>query len=603
MVSIWTVTSVIGILLQCCQAADKRSISVDHVNKTFLKDGEPFRYVAGEMHYFRVPKPYWKDRLHKIKMAGLNAVSFYIEWSGHEPEPGEYNFEDMYDLKSFLDEVQAEGLLAVARPGPYICGERDNGGLPYWLLRQNRLMIYRTMDKTFISAVDSWFDKLLPILEPYLYKNGGPIFAVQVENEYGHYDRCDKAYMEHLLTVLEAHLGKDVVYYRTDFTTTKKYECDKVRDIIVAGNFKASPDIEESLNTMKEANPQPAPMVVGEYYTGWMDYWGWKHSTSSADAIVETYTDLMKRGASVTFYMFVGGTNFGFKAAKADSYPLTTSYDYGAPVTESGDIRPIYHAIRDVTLRYMGNEPEGRLPRNKTKLYVGKVVMTDYISLDEVMDHFREKGWLKRRRWTDPVAFEYMKQDGGFLVHTATVPVETDGEGTLYLPNMADRAYVRAGGELFIFYNHVVSGGEVRRSNKIPIKKGDTLTILVENMGREDYGAVNHDFKGLRHVLVNDVRVMNWTSEAVPITSNRDITELMRIIQRTGNGTVPGFFHGRFSLRKGKKVTLYVPATILKAYPEENRVMLFETEGAAENLAIKLVDEPLLDIDIENPSP
>ncbi|XP_049514348.1 beta-galactosidase-like [Dermacentor silvarum] len=383
------------------------------------------------MHYFRVPRAYWKDRLYKIKMAGLNTVAFYIEWSGHEPESGVHNFVDDYDLDAFLEEIKEQGLLAIARPGPYICGERDNGGFP--------------SDKNFVAAVDRWFAKLLPMLVPHLYRNGGPLFAVQVENEYGHYGKCDLAYMEHLLTVMESHMGKDVVYYRTDFPFVSFYNCDKVRDILVAGNIPSHYNVPAVFSVMKGANPKPAPMVVIEYYTGWMDYWGWSHNSKTKDAVLDTFKIMMTHNASVTFYMFVGGTNFGFKSAKGNTYPLTTSYDYGAPIAEDGDMRSIYYDIRNLTTNYLGHVPSGEMPQNQTKLNVGTVQLDEHISLEEVMDHFRSKEWLEQKHSVDLLTFEAMRHDYGFLIYRTTVNVVTAATAVLNLPALRDRAYVRAG--------------------------------------------------------------------------------------------------------------------------------------------------------------
>ncbi|XP_050042169.2 beta-galactosidase-like [Dermacentor andersoni] len=618
------------------QCSEGRSLVVDHTRAIFLKDGQPFRFLAGEMHYFRVPKAYWKDRLYKIKMAGLNAVAFYIEWSGHEPEPGVHNFRDEYDLDAFLKEIKEQGLLAIARPGPYICGERDNGGLPYWLLRENPNMIYRSSHASFVAAVDRWFAKLLPMLVPHLYRNGGPIFAVQVENEYGHYFLCDLGYMRHLITVMETHMGTDVVYYRTDFPVGIYYSCDWVRDILVAGNIPSGYDVATVFSIMQRANPKPAPMVVPEFYTGWMDHWGWSHFHETKDSILDPFKRMMAHNASVTFYMFVGGTNFGFKSAKANSYPLTTSYDYEAPVAEDGDMRPIYYDIRHLATNYLGHVPSGEMPQNTTKLNVGLVKVNEHISLEEVMNHFRSKEWLKLKQSVDPLTFESMRHDYGFLIYRTTVNLDTQGTAWLFLPKLNDRAYVRVGYKQFIFYNHMVSYGMPKLFEKIPVKKGDSLSILVENMGRECYGYTNHNVKGLTEVRLGSYVLKNWTIEAVPINTNRDINEILRIVRRQGDGSVPGFFHGTFTLKQGQnpadtflnpsgwikgfafingfnlgrywpaagpQVTLYVPAPYIKPHPEENQLLLFETEGAPANRFVKLVDKPLLDADIFNPSP
>lgn len=613
-----------------------RSFIIDHQRKEFLKDGEPFRILSGEMHYFRVPKAYWRDRLNKVKMAGLNTVAFYIEWSSHEPEPGVYNFIENSDLEAFLGEVKDQGLLGIARAGPYICGERDNEGFPYWLPGDHHNMAYRSTDEDYLVAVDSWFEKLLPILGRHLYKHGGPIIAVQVENEYGHYSKCDKGYMEHLLTVMEAYLGKDVVYFRADFPYRKKYECDKVRDILVAGDMADDFGVTRAFEAMNEANPKPAPMFFIEYYTGWMDYWGWADNFKVRKRVVKTFEKMMKLNASVSFYMFIGGTNFGFTSGSSGNCPLTTSYDYGGPVAEHGDIRKIYHDIREIASKYLGSVPVGPVYGSDPKLFLGAVQMSDYVSLEDVMTHFREKNWLLRKDSVKPLTFEEMHQGYGFLVYRTKVNITVTGSAVLEMPKLSDRAYIRAGGKLYIFYSHAVSGKETKVEKTIPVETGDNLAIVVENMGRAIYHAGSPDRKGLFKAILNGSELLNWTMEAVPITKNRDITELLDIVRRKGNGTVPGFFHGTFTLpanqkpldtfldprgwRKGiafinginlgrywpvagPQVTLYVPAPFLRPHPEENRLILFETEKAHRNRTVMLVNRPLLDANIESPEP
>ncbi|XP_049275296.1 beta-galactosidase-1-like protein [Rhipicephalus sanguineus] len=287
--------------MQLALCPKQRSLVIDQTRAIFLKDGQPFQFVAGEMHYFRVPRAYWKDRL-------------YSRWSGHEPEPQVYNFENNHDLVAFL-----AGLLAVARPGPYIFAERDNGGFPYWLLRNHPQVEYMTTDRNFTAAVDRWFGKLLPMLVPHLYRNGGPTSAVQVDNKHDHYGKCDLPYMEHLLTVMESHMGKDLVYVRTDFAEVKYYACDRVRGIVVAGNMSPHYSLSDAFDGMKQANPKPAPSVVVEYNTGCMDYWGFSHNYKTKDAILNTYKIMIAQNTSVVMYMFVGGTNFGFKSGKGDT--------------------------------------------------------------------------------------------------------------------------------------------------------------------------------------------------------------------------------------------------------------------------------------------
>lgn len=467
-----------------------RTFTVDYDNRQFLKDGKPFLYVSGSIHYFRVPREYWRDRLHKLKMAGLNAVSTYIIWSGHEPEPGQYHFGDNYDLEAFLKLSEEMGLLVILRPGPYICGEVDNGGLPYWLLTKHPDMKYRSLDTNYTGAVDRWFNHLLPRMAHYLYKNGGPIIAVQVENEYGHYVDCDKKYMEYMIRVLEKHLGHDVVYLRTDAVSDTYYACDYVRTALVSGCAQPGSAVSEIISKISSNQPiGGAPVTLSEYYTGWMSYWSWKQNPGSAESIVSTFEAYRERNVSVNFYMFHGGTNFGFLSALSGKWPITTSYDYGAPLTEAGDPRLMYYMIRNATAKYLPL-PKGDPPTAAPKMSIANVTLTECISLLEVMHHFRAKGWLKNATSEAPLTFERLGQNFGFLLYRTKVAVQNSTVYTVALNSIKDRAY--------IFDNTTKKFSYVMDENAevtITINTGDELVILVENWGRQDYGTGNRDPK------------------------------------------------------------------------------------------------------------
>ena len=127
----------------------------------FYLNGEPFRVLAGAIHYFRVPAEYWRDRLIKLKACGFNTVETYVAWNLHEMQEGVFDYSDMLDIEKFLDIAQELGLYAIVRPGPYICSEWDFGGLPWWLLKNSELQL-RCMEENYIAAVDRFFDDLSP---------------------------------------------------------------------------------------------------------------------------------------------------------------------------------------------------------------------------------------------------------------------------------------------------------------------------------------------------------------------------------------------------------------------------------------------------------
>ncbi|KAL1438019.1 hypothetical protein MTO96_048474 [Rhipicephalus appendiculatus] len=576
--AVWRLTAILVALAR--PASCGRSFHIDYEKHTFVKDGQPFRLVGGSMHYFRIPRPYWDDRLHKLRMGGLNAVDFYIDWSGHEPEPEQYNFIDNYDVVAYLEAVKKADLLAVIRPGPFICGEVENAGYPYWLLRKHPNIRYRSTQKEYVDEVTKWFNKLLPMLVPYLYKNGGPIIMFQVENEYGHLDNgCDPKYMEFMLTLQEKGLGKDVVMFRTNFPIGRRFECDKVRDILVAAN--CDPKCNMSIfNTIRKVQVKPGgPLLVAEYYTGWMNFWGWDNNPAYPPGVIDTFKKMMDEGANIIFYMYHGGTSFGFKAATS-----------------------------------------------------------------EVMDHFRSKGWLRRTQSKFPVTFEQLGQDFGFLVYSTEVRADLNGSQLLKVHALRDMAQLFVRDERHMMRCFETSRLRVVTNATVKLSKGEKISIFVENMGREDFGQKNLDPKGMQNVTVNGVNLTDWTIEAVPVTRNRDVTELMRLLESRGKGNVDGkktprFFHGTFKLGEGQKpldtfldpsnytkgiafvnginlgrywpaagpqVRLYVPGVFLRPHPEENKLIMFEVEGLRSDKGergVRFDDKPYLTADTGSPHP
>jgi beta-galactosidase len=191
-------------------------------NNTLVRDGSPLQILSGSLHYHRCHPALWRDRLKRMRAMGLNTISSYIPWTFHETEEGVFNFEGDRNITKFVLTAQEEGLMVMLRMGPYMCGETDFGGLPWWLLHQDPHVTIRTFDPGFISFVGRYWAQLLPQLKPLLWSNGGPVVMAQVENEYGSYgdvskNSSDLKYIEYLIDLAHMHLGEGaVVLYTTD---------------------------------------------------------------------------------------------------------------------------------------------------------------------------------------------------------------------------------------------------------------------------------------------------------------------------------------------------------------------------------------------------
>ncbi|WP_181785985.1 glycoside hydrolase family 35 protein [Streptomyces phytophilus] len=299
---------------------------------SFLLDGRPVRLLSGAMHYFRVHEAQWGHRLAMLRAMGLNCVEAYVPWNLHEPHPGRY--EDVAAAGRFIDAAQAAGLWVIVRPGPYICAEWENGGLPHWLTGPLGPRV-RTRDPEFLAAVDDWFDAALPQVVARQVTRGGPVLMVQVENEYGSYG-SDRAYLRHLADGLRAR-GVTVPLYTADGPEDHMLTAGTLPGVPAALTFGSG--AREAFATLRRHRPD-GPLMCAEFWCGWFDHWGEEHVVREPADAVAALAEILGCGASVNFYMAHGGTSFGGWAGanragelhRGALQPDVTSYDYGAPV-------------------------------------------------------------------------------------------------------------------------------------------------------------------------------------------------------------------------------------------------------------------------------
>ncbi|GAB6026786.1 hypothetical protein CHUAL_013282 [Chamberlinius hualienensis] len=622
-----------------------RSFIIDYENNQFLKDGQPFRYVSGEMHYFRVHNQYWMDRFNKMKSAGLNAVQTYIEWSQHEPQPGVYNFDGNLDIESFFQAANESGLYVIVRAGPYICGARDMGGFPYWLLQQNPNMKLRTSDPSYIQYVDSWLEVLLPKIKPYLYENDGPIISIQVENEYGSYPACDVSYMVHLRDKFRDLLGDSVVLFTTDGNDDYYLRCGKTPGLYATVDFGPGSNVNASFEAQRTHEPS-GPLVNSEYYPGWDDNWGYPHDNTAPSVIANTLDQMLTLNASVSMYMFTGGTSLGFTNGAVDGpfRPYTTTYDYNAPISEAGDTTNKYLAIRDVISKYLPVEP---IPTNTSKYAYGSVSLT---WLGSIFDLSLDIAELPRVLSQWPLSFEELGQAYGYVLYETIIHTNFMQPSFLVISNISDRGYV------FVdqVYVGIVSRMDAVTQLPIRISVNQTLQILVENQGRIDYGQNNNDFKGIygiNSVTIASKPLTNWTMtklsfDGVKLRSSDGVESLFArqignrrnsvspkyqatscpivypaffsgafLVPDTADQPVDTFLHlpgwskglafingvnlGRYWPSVGPQMTLFIPKFFINPYPQTNQIVLFEHENSpcatqVDTCEIQLIDEPIL---------
>ncbi|MFJ6569471.1 beta-galactosidase family protein [Streptomyces sp. NPDC091292] len=554
----------------------------------FRLDGEPFRLLSGGLHYFRVHPAQWADRLRKARLMGLNTVDTYVPWNLHQPRPGEFRMDGALDLPAFLDLAAAEGLHVLLRPGPYICAEWEGGGLPSWLLAEPDMRL-RSRDPRFLAAVDDYFARLLTPLRPYLATRGGPVLAVQVENEYGAYGD-DTAYLAHLADSLRG-CGVDVPLFTCD------QPADLARGalpgVLATANFGSRSA--QNLAALRAHQPQ-GPLLSAEFWIGWFDRWGGHHVVRDPDQAGRELDELLATGASVNFYMFHGGTNFGFTNGANDKHtyrPTVTSYDYDAPLDEAGDPTEKFTAFREVIAKY-APVPTEPAPAPSPKLALPAVPLTESAALLDCAAALGAAVESER-----PLTMEQLGQDFGFVLYETVLTAP--GPVLLEIDQVRDRAQVFLDGQPVGVleresHEHALAFGVPRA--------GSVLSLLVENQGRVNYGPGIHDRKGLPGtVLLDGAPLTGWTSRPLPLTSPAGLPFATTVTAPTGpafhRGAFPlaaaadtflhldgwtkgaawinGFALGRYWSR-GPQRSLYVPAPVLRA--GTNKIVVLELHAA-----------------------
>ncbi|XP_024084648.1 beta-galactosidase isoform X2 [Cimex lectularius] len=608
-----------------------RTFDIDYDNDVFLKDGKPFTYMSGEIHYFRIPRIYWEDRLKKVQAAGFNAISTYVEWSLHEPSPSVYHFTAEADIVEFIRIAERLGLLVILRPGPYICAERDLGGYPAWLLTVNPKMQFRTSDPSHTFFVSRWFKMLWGQLQPMLYGNGGPVIMVQVENEYGSYPVHDLNYLLWLRDLYRSYVGNAAVLFTTDGPDTQFVNRGKIPGVLSTIDFgPVSTSPAKLFEPLRKIQPK-GPLVNSEFYVGWLTYWGEEFSRSSIPPILKTMKDMIALNISFNCYMIHGGTNFGFTSGSGSSKHYQadiTSYDYDAPISEAGDLTDKYFAIKDLIAGEKNTSNNKNEEKETPKGDYGEVQLKPLISL------------LKSPIGRDPVytlfpiTMEAIAERYGFIAYTTTIPYETQDPSVLQV-NVRDRAQV--------LINEVeVSVLQYTVINETPlpsdVTKGKKLTILVENMGRRNYNLLSDCTKGIISNATLDGKLLqNWSIVGYPLTfdniSRLDKYARGSIMSPSVNfpdpsPAFPAFYTGTLNLPEdepaqdtfldmtgwgkgvvfinnhnmgrywhiGPQRTLYIPKIYLLDYPHKNRIMILELHFTAPNQTVRFISKPLLSL-------
>lgn len=484
----------------------------------FLLDGRPWRLLAGAIHYFRVHPAQWEDRLLKLRALGLNTVETYVAWNLHEPEPGRFVFDGALDLVAFVRLAERLGLKVIVRPGPYICAEWEFGGLPAWLLADPE-MVLRSSYPPYLAAVDRFFAALLPRLLPLQIDAGGPLLAMQVENEYGSYG-SDQAYLRWLEGRLRHH-GVSTLLFTSDGPTDHMLSHGTLPGVLKTGNFGSR--VPEQLAKLREHQPE-GPLVCMEFWNGWFDHWGEPHHTRDAKDAADCLDQILAAGAGVNIFMFHGGSSFGYMngantdAASGQYQPTVNSYDYDAPLAEDGSITPKYLAMREAIARHGPDRHEGplaalQLPEPAPRLPDTTLALQPGRSLWSVIEGRAPTLVAPATR-----SMEQMGQAYGYLLYRTRLR-HPPGPVQLSVQAVHDRAQVFVNGQ-----PQGVLERDGPRTLEIQWPAGEVcLELLVENLGRVNYGPWLHDRKGLLGFVRLGIQlIQHWEHHSLPLPSPPD---------------------------------------------------------------------------------
>lgn len=599
------------------------------VGDQFYLNGKPFRILGGSFHYFRTQPHQWIDRLERLKAAGLNTVTTYIPWNLHERTKGKYNFHGRWKLLTFIKLVWKMDLYMIIRPGPFICAEWDLGGLPAWLLHDPNMQVRTSKYPPFLQHVEHYFNQLLPRLSELTYSNGGPIIGFQVENEFGNYGP-DDAYMKFLVGLYMKHGIREMYFTSDNAFSPERLERGSLAGVLATVNFNDHPL--QALERLKKFQPN-RPLMVMEFWPGWFDTWGRSHNTMSGTKFFKAVDTILSMNASVNFYMFIGGTNFGFwNGASYDGtdvfrfLPTTTSYDYDALVSESGSYHPTkYKALRLLLIKHkLVSTPLPQIPPNPPKGVYDTVPIKELIRMDEFVKFLRHKPvWLSR-----PVFMEHLNisnhsgQAFGWILYRSTFEfgntISIDGA-------VHNRAHVFVNGRLAkIVYNELMRNvsENVLVEFELMNNKQNTLEILVENMGRVNGWMLAEQRRGFEGKVTAGGRVLSvWEHMALDFSD-----EFVASVARSAHWKpyseqyYPSLYRGFLNVRHlhdtfldmklwtkgivivngynlgrywnvGPQQTLYIPKPLLKK--ARNEIVVFELEKPANKL--NFVAEPILD--------
>ena len=586
---------------------------------TFLLSGKPFVVKAAELHYPRIPQPYWEHRIKMCKALGMNTICLYVFWNIHEQQEGVFDFSGQNDVAAFCRLCQKNGMYVIVRPGPYVCAEWDMGGLPWWLLKKKDIRL-REQDPYFMERVRIFEQKVGEQLASLTIQRGGPIIMIQVENEYGSYG-TDKPYVSEIRDCLRSIYGAETTLFQCDWASN--FENNGLSDLVWTMNFGTGANIDAQFKRLGELRPD-APKMCSEFWSGWFDKWGARHETRPAADMVAGIDRMLSKGISFSLYMTHGGTSFGHWAgANSPGFaPDVTSYDYDAPINEYGLATPKFDELRKMMAKYTDGRKLPAVPKAPMPIIaVPEFELTEFAPLEAGVTGQKE-GTL--------MTFEEMDMGWGTMVYTTHLP-EIPVKSVL-TADCHDFAQVFVDGKLVGKIDRVKN----ERSLVLPaVKEKAELKIVVEAMGRINFGRGIKDFKGIVSEVtitadIDDCETIwkprRWTNATIP--DDYATAQKALATHHHAPASQPGYYRGYFQLSKvgdtflnfenwgkgqvyvnghamgriwsiGPQQTLYVPGCWLKK--GRNEVVVLDVVGPKQTTVWGQKEPELNKLQLEKP--
>ena len=577
---------------------------------TFLLNGKPFTVKAAELHYTRIPAPYWEHRIEMCKALGMNTICLYVFWNIHEQTEGQFDFTGQNDIAAFCRLAQKHGMYVIVRPGPYVCAEWEMGGLPWWLLKKKDIVL-RTLDPYFMERTAIFMKEVGKQLAPLQITRGGNIIMVQVENEYGAY-AVDKPYVSAIRDIVKSAGFTEVPLFQCDWSST--FDRNGLDDLLWTINFGTGANIEQQFKRLREARLE-TPLMCSEFWSGWFDHWGRKHETRPAKSMVQGIKDMLDRNISFSLYMAHGGTTFGhWGGANNPSYSaMCSSYDYDAPISEPGWTTDKYFQLRDLLKNYLpAGEQLPEIPEAFPVIEIPEVEFTQVAPLFSNLPEAKES--------MDIQPMEAFDQGWGTILYRTTLQEPVENGTTMKITEVHDWAQVFADGKLLARLDR--RRGEF--ALQLPVlKKGTRIDILVEAMGRVNFDESIHDRKGITEKVElvrgkQSAELKNWTVYSFPV----DYSFVQDKRYKNGTAqTMPAYYRTTFRLDKvgdtfldmstwgkgmvwvnglaigrfweiGPQQTLFMPGCWLKE--GENEIIVLDLKGP-EKASIRGLKKPILD--------